>query len=266
MTVEPKALVAVTGASGGIGQSICIALAREGYDVVGQYRSHPSDAEVTRKAVEAEGRRCSVIAADLEEPAGLRSVCDAVDQYLATHGDAVLHGLVNNAALLLGPGFESAGEEDFDRYMAVNVRAPFILSQQLSRRMRQGGSIVNISSAGTAFSSPGDIVYAMSKSALEALTFHAAEALGARKIRINTVVPGFTDNGHPLFSNPDARDHMSSYAALGDVADPAVVADAVLFLLSRRSTRTTGSILDVSGGSRLGYRGASTKLSLRGLS
>ncbi|GAA1532350.1 SDR family oxidoreductase [Brevibacterium picturae] len=91
------------------------------------------------------------------------------------------------------------------------------------------------------------------------------EALAACETRVNTVVPGFTDNGHPLFSDPGAREHMSDHTALGGVAEPAVVAEGLAFLLSDRSRRTTGSILDVSGGSRLGYRGGASGVSLRSL-
>lgn len=257
MTAESRRLVVVTGASGGIGRALCARLAHEGYDVLAQYHSRKAGAEEVRRTVEARGRRCLLIAADLEERSGPEAVCRAAGRHLAGHADTVLHGLVNNAALLLGPSFEAATADEFDRYMAVNVRAALLLSQQLSRLMRRGGSIINISSAGTAFSSPGDIVYAMSKSALEALTFHSAEALAARMIRINTVVPGFTDNGHRVFADPAAQEHMSSHAVLGGVADPSTVADAVAFLLSDRSSRTTGSILDISGGSRLGHRGRS---------
>jgi len=118
--------------------------------------------------------------------------------------------------------------------------------------MRTGGSIVNISSAGAHFSSPGDIVYSMTKAAVESLTANAAEALAPLGIRINNVVPGFTDNGHPAFQIPQAREYMSSFAVLGDVSQPGAVADAVGFLLSGRASRTTGSTLDASGGSILG--------------
>lgn len=264
MTTESRRLVVVTGASGGIGKALCASLAYDGYDVLAQFRSRQTDAEEVRRSVEARGRRCILLATDLENRSGPEEVCRTVEQHLADHEDTVLHGLVNNAALLLGPSFGTATAYDFDRYMAVNVRAALLLSQQLSRLMQCGGSIVNISSAGTAFSSPGDIVYAMSKSALEALTFHSAEALAPRMIRINSVVPGFTDNGHSLFADPAALKHMSGYAVLGGVCDPTIVADAVAFLLSDRSARTTGSILDVSGGSRLGHRRGSS-LSLRAM-
>lgn len=69
------------------------------------------------------------------------------------------------------------------------------------------------------------------------------------------MVPGFTNNGHSAFTIPEAVRYMSSFAVLGGVASPTHVADAVVFLLSDTAARTTGSILDVSGGSMLGARG-----------
>lgn len=261
---EPKRpLAVVTGASGGIGRSICMALAREGFDIIGQYRSRAADAERIQRDIQAEGGRCEIVAADLAEPYGAAIVVEAVDRYLASES-AALRGLVNDAALLLGPSFDVATESDFDRYIAVNLRAPFFLAQKLAQRMQPGGSIVNISSAGAHFSSPGDIVYAISKAGLESMTFHAAEALAKRGIRINAVVPGFTDNGHELFTFPEVREYMASHALLDDVAEPAIVAEAVTFLLTDRSSRTTGSTLDVSGGSTLGIRASSSpRISLR---
>ncbi len=262
MTGKERLLVVVTGATGGIGQAICGALARKGMDILGQYRNRAAEAERLRKEVEALGVRCTTVLADLEKSSGIDAVTDAVDKLTRSDG-VVLRGLVNNAAVLLGPGFDEAEEGEYDRYMAVNLRAPFFLTQRLSRRMPRGGSIVNISSAGAHFSSPGDIVYALTKSALESMAFHAAEALAENGIRINAVVPGFTDNGHPLFTAPEAREYMGTYAAMGGVSDPSVVAEAVAFLLSDRSSRTTGSTLDVSGGSTLGARARTPTISLR---
>ena len=122
--------------------------------------------------------------------------------------------------------------------------------------MLNGGSIVNISSASAHFSSPGDIIYAMTKAALESFTRNVAEAVADRGIRANVVIPGFTDNGHPAFSDDRVRQYMSSFSVLGGVADPETVAEAVRFLISDRSRRTTGASIDVTGGSTLGARGS----------
>ncbi|WP_162989421.1 SDR family NAD(P)-dependent oxidoreductase [Glutamicibacter nicotianae] len=260
-----RPLAVVTGATGGIGRAICLRLAEEGYDLLCVYYSKHDEAEMLRRQIMESGVQCSIMSCDLSESASTDLVDLAVTRILSD-GGGHLKALVNCAALLLGPAFGTATTEQFNTYMSVNVRAPFFLSQRLSRRMVSGGSIVNFSSAGAHFSSPGDIIYSMSKSAIEAMSFHAAEALAANGIRINTVIPGFTDNGHELFQLPEARQHMGSFAVLGDVSEPQVVAEAVYFLVSERSSRTTGTTLDVSGGSTLGLRPKTAKrVSLKSL-
>jgi len=250
----PTQAVVVTGASGGIGAAIARRLGRAGYVVVLQYASHRARAQSLASEIDSGGSRCHVVGADLSHNPGVTEFVDRIDHFLDEHPGVQLWGLVNNAAFLLGPSFREATPDQFDRFFAMNVRAPFFLSQHLAERMTSGGSIVNISSVGAHFSSPGDIVYAMSKAALESFTANAAEALAPHGIRINTVIPGFTDNGHPLLDEPEIRDYVSSFAVLGGIADPATVAEAVAFLISERASRTTGAALDVSGGSALGAR------------
>lgn len=250
-------LTVVTGGTGGIGRAICLRLIRDGHYVVCQYGSEEAKAAGLCSDVKGEGGRISTVKADLTSADGLFDLTENVRSLLDDEPSLSLTGLVNNAASLVGPSFSDTTENDFDRYFALNTRAPFFLAQRLSLLMRAGGSIVNVSSVATRFSSSGDIVYAMSKAALEALSFHAAESLAERGIRINTVMPGFTDNGNPVFQNAAARAYMGSYSVLGDVGTPQNVADAVAFLLSDSSSRTTGALLDVSGGSALGRRPAS---------
>ncbi|MGK9148987.1 SDR family oxidoreductase [Plantibacter flavus] len=253
--MESRGTVVVTGATGGIGRAICRRLATEGHDVVAVYgRQHERARELVEE-IEASGRACRAVPADLSTDEGVRALGDGLERLLRDGSLPQLAGLVNNAARLLGPSFDAATPAQFDAYFAVNTKAPFFLTQRLVPLLGDGGSIVNLSSAGVHFSSPGDIVYAMSKAALESMTRNLAEAVAPRGIRVNAVVPGFTDNGHEAFSIEAAREYMSDFAVLGGVADPAVVAEAVAFLVSGRSSRTTGTILDVSGGSTLGARG-----------
>ncbi|CAH0199075.1 3-oxoacyl-[acyl-carrier-protein] reductase FabG [Microbacterium oxydans] len=239
-------LAVVTGASGGIGAEIVSALAADGHYVVAQYRSNEAKAAVLASEVSA----CELVKADLATAYGRSVLVDAVRQRASRSGLQV-SALVNNAAKMLGPSFSEATPEAFDEYVDINVKAPFFLTQTLSQDMRSGASVVNISSASAHIASAGDIVYAMTKAALESVTRNMAEALAPRGIRVNAVIPGFTNNGHAAFRNESAVAYMGSLSMLGGVADPSAVADAVTFLVSERASRTTGATLDVTGGMTL---------------
>lgn len=251
--MSTRNIAVITGATGGIGSAICRRLAADGYAIVAHYRANHDRAQELAQALD--NTDCHLISADLSSTAGVDQVASFVDDLLTERPRYVLRALVNNAAKLLGPSFSEATPDQFDEYFTINTKAPFFLAQKLVRRMAPGSSVVNISSASAHFSSPGDIVYAMSKAALESSTRNMAEPLAANGVRVNTVVPGFTDNGHPAFQNPEVRRYMSSFSILGDVATPEIVADAVGFLVSDKASRTTGATIDVSGGSTLSARG-----------
>ncbi len=257
-------LVLVTGASGGIGRAIVRRLASDGYGIVAQYRSRHENAQEIIDEIEAKGGYIWAVQADLISRPGIRLLVDRVAEVLDLLPGSELAGVVNNAAAMLGPSFGAATIEEFDEYFAINTRAPLFVTQGLAEHMGAGCSVVNISSVATHIASANDILYAMSKAALEAFTRHSAEALAKLGARVNCVLPGFTDNGHPAFQVAAVREHMGSYSVLGGVADADVVADAVAFLISDQSRRTTGSILDVSGGGAVGaLRAASATVSLR---
>ena len=150
-------------------------------------------------------------------------------------------------------------EAAFDNFFAINTRAPLLLTKELLPLLARGGGIVNISSASAHISSPGNILYAMSKAALESMTRNLAEVVAPLGLRVNAVVPGYTDNGHRAFSDPAALAYMSSFSLLEGVAEPETVARAVRFLLSKDAERTTGTLLDVSGGTTLAPRGKEAK-------
>ncbi len=253
---RPVRLAVVTGSTGGIGSATCRALSRSGYTVLAHYGANAARADDLQREIESAGGRCFLVSSDLETSEGVHAVGRAAEALLEDHQELHLQLLVNNAAKLLGPSFFDATPEVFDRYFAINTRAPFFLSQRLAQLMQAGGSIVNVSSASAHFSSPGDIVYAMSKAAVESLTRNMAEAVAARGIRVNAVIPGFTDNGHPGFSNEAVLEYMSSFSVLGGVSEPETVAEAIAFLASDGARRTTGALLDVTGGSILGARGS----------
>jgi len=249
-----REIAVVTGASGAIGSAICRRLAADGYAVVAQYRNRAEAAEALKTSLDDAGAPCDLFRADLATPDGVESFVAHVRRLTEQDPPAGIRTLVNNAGKLLGPSLQDATPDAFDQYVAVNLRAPFFLAQGLTPLMHPGGSVVNISSASAHIASAGDLVYAMTKAGLESLTKNLGGARAPPGSRVNAVVPGFTDNGHPAFSDDTARAYMGGLSALGGVAAPEDVAAAVGFLVSDASARTTGSLLDVTGGMTLSPR------------
>lgn len=238
---EKRALV--TGGSRGIGAAIVRRLARDGAHVAFTYASSPDRAAETVKAAQAFGARGIAIRAD---SANADAVVGAVERTVADLGGIDI--LVNNAGVaILGPVTEFT-IADFDRTMAINVRAVFVATQAAARHMTVGGRIINIGS-GAAERMPfaGGGAYAMSKAALVGLVKGLARDLGPRGITINNVQPGPIDTE----MNPADSDFAKGFLRLmalpryGTVDD---IAGMVSYLAGPEAGFITGASLTVDGG------------------
>ncbi|MEU2833306.1 SDR family oxidoreductase [Streptomyces lavendulae] len=243
----------VTGSSRGMGRAAAIRLAEEGALVAVHYTSDGAAAEEVVASVEKDGGRAFAIRAELGVPGDVESLFGALEaDLLERTGSTDLHILVNNAGVMGGVGPADITPDQFDRIFAVNAKAPFFLIQRALRNMPDGGRIINISSGLTRFANPDEIAYAMSKGALEQLALHYAKALGPRGITINSVAPGITRNGNPVFDIPEAVEQMASLSAFNRVGEPEDVADVVAFLATDEARWITGSFVDATGGTLLG--------------
>src|SRR5215471_7825676 len=179
----------VTGGSRGIGAAIVKRLANEGADVALTYSNSPDRANEVVKSSQALGVKSLAIQAD---SADANAVTTAVDRTAAELGG--LDILVNNAGIAIMAPVDEFKLEDFDRILAINVRAVFVAIRAASKHMKEGGRIINIGSTNAdRMPFAGGAVYAMSKSALQGLVQGAARDLGARGITVNNVQPGPVD-------------------------------------------------------------------------
>jgi NAD(P)-dependent dehydrogenase (short-subunit alcohol dehydrogenase family) len=240
----------VTGASRGLGRAIATRLAADGAVVAVHYGSNREAALSTVAAIEDAGGQAFAVEADLDRDNGVDLLYDGLTEGL---GGRPLDVLVNNAGVL-GGGIETQAAE-FDRVFRVNVRAPFLITQRLLPLLRDGGRIINISSGVTWFAIP-EVVYAMTKGALNVMGRSLANTLGDRGITVNTVSPGITrtDMNAWLDEVPGAQERVEDIVALGRVGVPADIADAVAFFASDDSRWVTGQVLEVNGGLFLGQR------------
>jgi 3-oxoacyl-[acyl-carrier protein] reductase len=214
------------------------------------YGSKHDAAKETLAIIEAAGGQAFLIRAPLGEDGDLDVLFAALDDGLA---GAPLDVLVNNAGILDPTPFDQVTAAAFDRSYAVNVRAPFFVTQRALPRMSEGGRIINVSSAVTRIASPF-FQYAMNKGAIDVFGRTLANAVGARGITVNTVTPGVidTDMGSWMDASPDIRAAIAATTALGRIGEASDVADVVAFLASPDARWITGVTIEASGGAWLG--------------
>ncbi|MDC7335506.1 SDR family oxidoreductase [Streptomyces lydicus] len=244
----------VTGSSRGIGRGIAQRLAQDGALVAVHYGNNDAAAKETAETIIGAGGRAFIIGAELGVPGDAETLFAAFDDGLAACGaEPGLDILVNNAAISLPGHINEVTPEEFDRTLAVNTKAPFFLIQHGLRRMRDGGRIINISSAVTTTAFPSTIAYGVSKGAVDTLTLTLAKDLGARGITVNTIAPGFvaTDMNAAMRATPEAEAALASISVFNRMGRPADIADVAAFLASDDSRWITGQRFDVTGGSML---------------
>ncbi|MFD0319303.1 SDR family oxidoreductase [Streptomyces flavalbus] len=248
-----KALV--TGASRGIGRSIAERLARDGALVAVHYGRNAAAAQEVVAAIRADGGAAFTVHAELGVPGDVPTLWEGYDREVLRHSDSPgLDILVNNAGITPRGEIEQTTPEAFDEAVAVNMRAPFFLTQQAVKRLHDGGRIINISSGATRIALTDIIAYAMTKGAVDAFTLTLAKALGGRGITVNAVAPGIIDtdmNASWLRGNEAAETSAAQLSALGRIGRAEDVAAVVAFLASDDGRWVTGQVIDATGGSQL---------------
>ena len=243
----------VTGSSRGIGRATAIRLGRDGALVAVHYATNADAAKQTLVAIEAEGGQAFLVQAELGVPGDVDTLYDRLVEGLRERtGKAELNILVNNAGVMGGVSPDELTPDQFDRLIAINAKAPLFLTQRVLAIMPDGGRIINIGTGLLRYANPDETAYSMSKGALDQLSLHYARLLGPRRITINTVAPGVTNNGSPIFDNQQAREFMANMNAFKRIAEPEDVGDVVAFLASDDARWITGSFVDASGGTLLG--------------
>lgn len=234
----------VTGGSRGIGAAIVKRLAREGADVALTYSSSPGLASEVVKEAQARGVKSLTIQADSRDAGALVA---AVERTVDELGGIDI--LVNNAGVaVIGP-IDDFKLEDFDRTLAINVRAVFVATQAAVRHMKTGGRIINIGST-NAERMPfgGGAVYAMSKSALQGLVKGLARDLGPRGITINNVQPGPVDTDMNPADSEFAEMLKKQFMALPRYGSAEEIAGMVAYLAGPEAGYITGASLMIDGG------------------
>ena len=240
----PRAAL-VTGAAVRIGRAVAEALAQDGWAVAVHHRDSAEDADRVVAGIESAGGRALALRADLAAEAEVETLVARATEALGPLGC-----LVNNASLFDYDDIESADRASWERHMAVNLRAPFVLMQAFAAALPAGaeGCVVNLLDQRVWNLTPHFMSYTLSKAGLWTLTQTAALALAPR-IRVNGIGPGPT--------LPSARQSPEHFAAqcrdtpLERGAAPADIADGVRFILAARAL--TGQMIALDSGQHLGW-------------
>ena len=237
----------VTGASRGIGESIAITLAENGAHCILVSRKQ-DELEVVVKKITDKGGSAEAMACNMGYQDQIVALMKAIED---KHGR--LDVLVNNAAA--NPYFGemiNAEEWAWDKTLAVNLKAPFFLTQAAAKMMKTkgGGSIVNVASINGVRPAILQGIYSITKAGLISMTQAFAKELASFNIRVNALLPGLTDTkfSGAITANEDIKNMVVAQIPLQRMAQPEEMAGAVLYLASAASSYTTGACITCDGG------------------
>ena len=241
--------VLVTGAGTGIGRGVALAFAREGAAVAVHYSSSPAGAEAVVQEILNGGGKAAAFQADFSQTEPLQSMAGAAVAFLGG-----LDVVVNNAGITMNRPFAQTTIEQFDLLYAVNVRAPYFLTQALLPELeKSGGVVINISSIHAYEGYTEHSVYAGTRGAIVSFTRQLAIELGPRGVRVVGIAPGAVPVENHFTATPGADvkqaiRNVGNTIPCGFAGTPADIAGVALFLASDAGRYIVGQTLIVDGG------------------
>lgn len=239
-----KKTVLITGASRGIGASMAMEFAKEGYNVVINYLSNEERAvKVKEDILEKYDVSVMIYKTDVSNEIQVKSmVADVVDKY------GTIDVLINNAGIAIDTLLEDKKVEDFEKILRVNLIGAFICARECAKVMNEGSSIINISSTNAVNTYyPYSLDYDASKAGMLSLTNNLAVEYSP-KIRVNAIMPGWVNTEMNQNLDMEYIEEECKKILLGRFAEPEEIASVAVFLASEKAKYINGSIIRVDGG------------------
>ena len=235
----------ITGASRGIGRSIALKFAKEGANIVLNYRNSESEALELKNELDKLGSNTLIIKADI-------SKFDEAEKLIkeAKNTFGKIDILVNNAGITKDTLIIRMKEEDFDNVIEVNLKGAFNCLRAISPIMvkQKEGKIINMSSVVGVIGNTGQVNYSASKAGLIGMTKSLAREIGSKNINVNAIAPGFIDTDMTKVLSDDQKKNIISQVPLKRLGNVEDIANLAVFLGSDKSNYITGQVIHVDGG------------------
>lgn len=234
----------VTGGSRGIGKAISLRLAKDGYNILVNYKSNEKAAAETVEAIKSEGGNAEVMQFDVADRKAVRKV---ISTWQENNADDPIEVLVNNAGIRKDNLLMSMTDEEWDSVVDTNLNSVFNVTSAVITQMmyNKKGRVVNIASLSGIKGLPGQMNYSSTKAAMIGATKALAQEVGRRKITVNAVAPGFIKTDMTQDIN---EKEFRKLIPVGRFGKPEEVAGIVAFLVSDEASYITGEVISVNGG------------------
>ncbi|MDD2204159.1 MAG: 3-oxoacyl-ACP reductase FabG [Bacteroidales bacterium] len=234
----------VTGGSRGIGRAICQKLADSGFSVIINYKSNEAAALETQKLITETGGIAELLPFDVSDG---KAVDAAVEQWQSSHLDDYISVLVNNAGIRKDTMMIFMQDEDWTDVINTNLFGFFYITRRLLKDMltHRYGRIINVASLSGIKGLPGQVNYSAAKAALIGATKSLSQEVGARKVTVNAVAPGFVATD--MTASLDEAS-LKKMIPVGRFGRPEEVASLVNYLASREAAYITGEVISINGG------------------
>ncbi len=240
-----KQTAIVTGGSRGIGRAVAVRLAKDGMNLVINYRGNSAAAEETERLCRKLGAEVLLVQGDVSRAEDCEKLAAQAKEAFGR-----VDVLVNNAGITRDGLLARMTEEDFRAVLDVNLVGPWNMMKAVNRIMmkQRYGRIVNLSSVTGLMGNMGQTNYAAAKAGILGMTKSYAREVASRGITVNAVAPGFIDTDMTEAMPEGAKDKIVTEIPMGRTGKPEDVAEAVAFLASEQAGYITGEVLRVDGG------------------